>query len=641
MSTASTKSQGISRRVNSNQSSASRSINAHNVRSKSSASISSSRSKPISINSAYSYALRVAYLAHLVQPRARRMQSISNPSPQRPKRTSTFHDLMSDFSLVKDSKHSKFPHGFISVLEKRLTGVLVQKEKRKEYQDPLVVRTFAAFLNVLKEQSFRKRMDKDRRPEDLVLIFYSNATKELAKGKDSDDDSWKFMVDRHVALFVRLLGLILKDHDWAKERPELANRLAVLEVKLLSQDQDLMQIGDPATTVEVAAALPSNVRDMPLVLQTARIFNISQAQAQRDVDGQKQAWTTKAALQDLKTYQAQLNLGTGRTLSIGDFPNREAYELWKKSEGPELSQMMLSIVQSDPGLAKSPSEGPANGDSSQLTRTLSNNRASRIVDLAEISSLPMMDATNGASDESDVYTFIPADPRSCYRSILSQAWQYDMKHPEGDFNSKVLTKATLDLLQEICARWRIPGFSRAVLLLDVAREKFVNNDIDLDTLDAAFTLAKETPAQDGRKRNSMALPAIIERRKWTVQDHQLMQQLLASLHEGLMRELYDVMMDCYELKPRPIGPVMYVLENHVEADPDYTEDPEAVDRFRSYVFDGLSQSAKDKYRDLVKEEIPPEPQDWQIDHIMHLGQAITKLAQRIQKRYRNNPEIMG
>ena len=640
MSTASAKSQGISRRVNSRQSNnASRSTPTSNASRSKSTSISSSR-RPVSINSAYSYALRVAYLAHLLQPRARRIQSISNRSdPQRAnKRTSTFHDLMKDFSLVKDSKHSKLPNGFITVLENRLKGVLMKEEKRKEYQDPLVVRTFAAFLNVLKEPSFRKRMEKDRRPEDLVLIFYSNATKELAKGKDRGDDSWRFMVDRHVALFVRLLGLILKDHDWAKDRPELAKRLSVLEGKLLSQDQDLVQIGDPATTVEVPVPVSYNVRDMPLVLQTARIFNVSQVQAQNDLDVQKQVWTEKAALRDLKTYQAQLNLGTGRTLSVDDFPDREAYESWKKSEGPELSQMMLAIMQSNPDLAKSRTD---NGET-DLTKTISNNRASRIVDLAEIGSLPMMDDVDGvASDESDVYTFIPADPRSCYRSILSQAWQYDMKYPVDESSNKIPSKQTMDLLQEICSRWRLPGFSRAVLLLDVAREKFAGNDIDLDTLGSAFMLANETPAQDGKRRNSMALPAIFERRKWTVQDHLLMQQLLVSLHESLLRELYDVMMDCYELKPRPIGPIIYLLENHVEADPEFTENTEDIERFRSYVFDGLSQSAKDKYRDLVKEVIPLEPQDWAIDHVMRLGQAITKLSDRIHKRYRNNPEIMG
>lgn len=547
---------------------------------------------------------------------------------------------MSDFSLVKDSKSTKFPHGFISVLEKRLTGILVHTEKRKEYQDPLVVRSFAVFLNALKEQSFRKRMEKDRRAEDLVLIFYSNATKELGKGKDLDDDNWKFMVDRHVALFVRLFALILKDNDWAKDRPELANRLAVLESKLLSQDQDLVQTGDPATTTEVVVPLSYDVKDMPLVQHVAKIFGISTAQAQSDIDAYKSTWTEKAALRDLKSYQAQLNLKTGRTLSTEDFESEEAYEFWKKSEGPELSQMMLTIVQSNPDLAKSTPEEQANAEL-ELSRTISN-RASRVIDqLPDIRSLSLADDSNGTSDESDVYTFIPADPRSCYRFILSQTWRYDMKDHETEQASKLFSKQSAELLHEICARWRLPSCSKVALLLDVAREKFVDNEIDLDTLDTAFISAKETPVQEGKRRNSLVQHVFLDRQKWTIHDLHLMRQLLSSLHEALLRELYDVMMDCYETKPRPIGPVMFVLENHIELDPDYTEDSEDINRFRSYVFDGLSQKAREKYQDLLREEIPAEPELWHIEHIIQLAQAITKLAQKIQKRYRNNPEIMG
>lgn len=592
---------------------------------------------------AYSYALRVAYLAYLIQPRSRRVQNV--PVPQsRPKRTSTFHDLMSDFSLVKDSKSTKFPHGFISVLEKRLTGVLMNKEKRKEYQDSLVVRSFAAFLNTLKDESFKKRMEKDRRAEDLVLIFYSNATKELAKGKDPDDDNWKFMVDRHVALFVRLFLLILNDHDWAKDRPELANRLSVLENKLLSQDQDLVQTNDPTMTTEVVVPLSYDVKDMPLVQHVARIFGISTAQVQSDIDAQKSTWTEQAALRDLKTYQAQLNLKTGRTLSTEDFENEEGYENWKKSEGPELSQLMLAIVQSNPELAKSTTGDQANVDAtlSELSKTTSN-RSSRVIDqLPDINSLSLMDESNGNSDESDIYTFIPPDPRSCYRFILSQTWSYDLKNREPEqATSKLFSKQSTELLNDLCARWRLPNFSRAVLLLDVARERFVDNEIDLDTLDSAFTYVKETPTQEGKRRSSVLPSVLFDRRKWTIYDLRLMQQLLSSLHEALLRELYDVMMDCYESKPRPIGPVMYILESHIQLDPNYTEDLEDIDRFRSYVFDGLSQKAREKYQDLLSQEIPPEPEFWKLDHVIQLGEAITKLAQKIQKRYRNNPEIMG
>lgn len=569
---------------------------------------------------------------------------------------------MSDFSLVRDSKSTRFPHGFVAELEKRLTGVLIGKEKRKEYQDALVVRSFAAFLNTLKEQSFKKRMEKDRRAEDLVLIFYSNATKELSKGKDPDDDAWKFMVDRHVALFVRLFALILKDNDWSKERPELSNRLSVLENKLLSQDQDLIQRDGSGSTVEVVAPLSYDVREMPLVQHVAKIFNMTNAQVQSDIDKNRPVWTAQAALQDLKAYQAHLSLKTRKTLASEDFENEEAYEHWKKSEGPDLSQMMLAIVQSNPELAKNtpgalPQFNPSPIDQSsaetspvELSRTNSDRPTSYIIDQpVDLSSLALSDNVADTSDESDTYTYIPPDPRSTYKFVLTQALNHDLKDRDIDATQatsespsfKLLSKQSSELLNEICLRWRIPNFSRAVLFLDVARGKFVDNEIDLDTLDSAFTFVKQSPASEGKKRSSYVPSALFDRKKWTIQDLLLMQQLLSSIHEALLRELYDVMMDCFETKPRPIGSVMYVLESHVQLDPNYTEDAEDIERFRAYVQEGLAQKATEKYQDLLGQEVPVEQEAWKLDHVIQLGEAILKLAQKIRKRYRNNPEIMG
>lgn len=562
---------------------------------------------------------------------------------------------MSDFSLVRDSKSTRIPHGFVSELEKRLTGVLMGRERKKEYHDPLVVRTFAAFLNALKEESFRKRMEKDRRAEDLVLIFYSNAIKELSKGKEQDDDSWKLMVDRHVALFVRLLALILKSNDWARDRPELSNRLSVLENKLLLQDQDLMEVNGGATTAEVMAPLSYDVKDMPLVQHVAKVFGMTLAQVQSDIDKNRAIWTEKAALQDLKTYQAHLNLQTRKTLSRDDFETDEAFESWKKSEGPDLSQMMLAIVQSNPELAKStpgvlPQFKSASNDGN-LSRTSSSrtDRSSYVIDQAiDVGSLSLTMSDGG--DESDTYTFIPSDPRAVYKYILSQTLAHDLRDREIEATQatseapslKLLSKQSTEMLNEICLRWRIPNFSRMVLFLDVIQSKFVDNEIDLNTLDSAFTFVKETPPTEGRsKRSSFMLSSVFDRQKWTVHDLQDMQQLLSKIHEALLRELYDVMMDCFEAKPRPLGPIMYVLETHIQLDPNYTENPEDIDRFCSYVQDGLAQKATEKYQSLLGQLVPVDQESWKADNVIELGDAITKLAQKIQKRYRNNPEIMG
>ena len=205
------------------------------------------RKRIISANDAYLYTLRVAYLAYLLQPRAKRSQHV--PGPAGPQRSSTsVNDLMKDFSLIRENKSTRLPHGFVAELEKRLKGVVMGTERRQEYSDAAVRRSFAAFFNAFSEPGFKKRVEKDRRVVDLVLIFYSNATKELAKGKGPSDDSWKLMVDRHLALFIRLLSVILKDHDWARERPELSSRLTTLESKLLAHDQDLTAPGQNGST---------------------------------------------------------------------------------------------------------------------------------------------------------------------------------------------------------------------------------------------------------------------------------------------------------------------------------------------------------------------------------------------------------
>ncbi|CAI7638847.1 unnamed protein product [Penicillium glandicola] len=641
MSTASTQSRGVNRRINSLQNEGRHSRNS-----------SVSRRRPLSANVAYSHALRVAYLAYLLHPRSRRIQNVP-VAPARPKRSATsIHDLMSDFSLVRDSKSTRVPHGFVAELEKRLTGVLMGKEKRKEYQDHLVVRTFAVFLNVLKEDSFRKRMEKDRRAEDLLLIFYSNAVKELGKGKEHDDDSWKLMVDRHVALFVRLLALTLKDHEWSKDRPELANRLTVLENKLLLQDQDLMQTNRPTSMTESVGILSYNVKDMPLVQHLAKVFGMTTSQAQSEIDKHKSTWTEKAALQDLKTYQAHLNLQTRKTLSRDDFESDEGYDGWKKSEGPDLSQMMLAIMQSNPELAKStpgslPQFNASPHENADLSKTSSGrtDRTSYVIDQpVDLSGLSLEE-----SDESDTYTFIPSDPRSLYKFILSQTLAHDLRDREleatqatSDVPSmRLLSKQSTEMLNEICLRWRIPAFSRVVLFLEVVQVKFVDNEIDLNTLDSAFTFAKEMPAGENRKRSSFVASSVFDRRRWTVHDLQTMQMLLSKLHEALLRELYDVMMDCFEAKPRPLGPVMYILDTHIQMDPNYIEDPEDINRFSTYVQEGLAQKATTKYQTLLSQLIPVEQEAWDPDHVIQLGDAIAKLALKIQKRYRNNPEIMG
>ena len=626
------------------------------------------RKRIVTHNEAYLFALRVAYLTYLLQPQARRTQQVSTPSPAIQRSSSSINDLIKDFSLLRDSKSTRFPHGFMSELEKRLTGVIMGKEKKPEYNDAKVKMTFAAFFNAFTEQGFRKRMEKDRRVEDLVLIFFSNATKALQTGKASNDDSWRLMADRHLALFVRLVSLILKDHEWSRDRPELSSRLANLETKLLANDQDLTSQSSKnggVSTVEVVVPRSYEVKDMQLVQVVGGIFGLTRTQMQSDIDKNKSSWTAEAALRDLKTYQNLLSLNSRKTLRSDDFDLEEAYEAWKKAESPDLSQMMLAIVQSNPELAKSTARSnlphftsaggsPEASDSgySDLSRKMSevSDVSSYIIDQpVDMSSVNLGDNNSEIQqDEDNTFTFIPPDPRSYYRFILSLALTHDLQddslqpsRPTAETPAiKLLSKPSTELLNEVCLRWRIPFVSRIILFLDVVREKFIENTITLETLDEAFTFIKE-PLPESRKPTNNLTSLLSDRSKWTLVDFALNQQILASLNDALLRELYDIALQCYEPKPASVGPVMYVLEHHVYEDPSFSKAPEDLDLFTQQLHEGLREKAFIMYKEYLERHLPQDQQSWEFFHIIELGKAVMTLAQRIQKRYRKNPEIMG
>ncbi|KAK5109382.1 hypothetical protein LTR62_007048 [Meristemomyces frigidus] len=629
----------------------------------------------ITDHDAYIYALRAAYLHYLLQPRQKRVQHVANSSKRLERTNTSMQDLVADFKLVRDSKSTRFPHGFMAELDKRITNVLIGKEKGQEYQDSAVKRTFATFLNAFKEPTFRKQMDKDRRVEDLLLIFYSRAMKEMSKGKvDGEDDGWKLMVDRHMALFVRLISSTLHNNDWTRDRPELSSRLKTLETKLLQHDQDLAEAtqragGQGGQSIEVEIPRTYEVRDMPHVVRVCRIFAIPTVQAQNDINAHREVWTEREALRDLKEWQNHMMLNAHITLSKDDFGTDEAYESWKKGEYADLSQMMLQIVQSQPELAKSGSSGrPAQlrassksiGDDTyaEISRQMNAGAEMDHDQPVDMSGLNIDDSnprdSMGVDSASQVdFTFVPPDGPAYYRAVLRVALTHDLaddETPPNDGGSiHLLSKHSMDLLSELALRWRVPIFTRVVLYLDVIREKYEEQEIGLEVVDTAFTQAKDPAvAQQFAERRTKNLPAtpavqspLLDRSKWTIADTHLYQFALARMHDATLRELYEVFQHCYESKPPTVGVALYVLDTHIVSDPAFHSSPEDSIAFTTMMSDALRQKAREKYHELLSKHISDTASDWEFFHVVQLGKAVTGLAGKVQKRYSKNPEVLG
>ncbi|TKX22764.1 hypothetical protein C1H76_4798 [Elsinoe australis] len=624
----------------------------------------SRRKHLVSEQDAYSFSLRAAVLSHLLQPRAKRLQHVA-PAAKPVQRSSTsINDLVKDFSVIRDSKSTKFPHAFPPELDKRMTGVLVGRERMPEYNDAVVKRTFAAFLNQFKDPVFRKSVEKDRKVEDLLLVFFSRATSELQKGKLPNDDSWKLMVDRHVALFVRLISSILKSNDWAKDRPELSARLQDLESKLLTHSQDLTHARNGSSggqTTEVEVPISYELKDIPGALKVANIFGKSYDEVQADITQNKDFWTPEAALNDLKMYQMHMNLNTRRTLNSDQFDLQEAYDLWRKTETHDITQMVLAILQAYPELAKHSSMGAftnfkttsAVSTDSGYSDGFSNSdvpEGSYTIDQpVDMSHLTLNEASPRESMGDDIpFTFIPPEPRPYYAAVLRRALSNDIGdddlQPSDDAAPiKLLSKQSTEVLNEIALRWRIPQFSRVVLFLDVVRDKFQNREFTMDTLDQAFMFVKD-PQNDLKqagKPQQVVQESLWDRSKWTLVDHALNQDILSTLHDTLLRELYDLLQHCYENKPPSVGLVMHILENHIYDDPLFARTPEDLDGFTDALREALREKAREAYTAMLAKHVPEEADRWEFHHVIELGKSVVTLANKIQKRYRNNPAIMG
>ncbi|AEO70429.1 17f16ada-0943-4496-9d3d-759dd810b156 [Thermothielavioides terrestris] len=612
-------------------------------------------SVPVSYDEAYSFALRIAFLRYLLQPRKKRKEYVSAPKPPPRAHTSSISELVKEL-VPTGSASVKLPSGFRHALEKRMSGVLQGIEKMPGYSDAAVKRTFAEAYTAFTAKDFQKAIDKDRKVEPLVLIFYSSAAKAQGRGKPADDHSWKVLVDRHLAMFVRLLSSILRE----KGDVDLVARLNTLEKKLMSNDQNLYLDTGQAdhSYVEVEIPLSYEVKDMHMVQLVAKIFGVTNSQVQADIDANASAWTEEAALKDYKAYQFRLSAGMAGTLRKRDFDVDDAYEEWRKGEGPHLASIFAEILSVRPDL-KGGGSGPGNDKPlplrpqsmyedqayADLSRMLSNPESpvNSLDPSFALGSLSLDDTTSIRSVDEPNYTFIPPDPRAVYKVILQYVVSYDQLH--SDTSVSPLSEETTDFLVELAVRWRIPQFSRYVVFVEVATRKFLDQELPPEQLYACLDLVKQ-PLEEPKKPVLIQMYTSglrdIDPSRWTVVDFAGYQQSLRDLHDALLRDVYSLLTHCYEPKPPTIGVVMALLNDHV-----YTEEsffsprPEDMAEFAQQLDSGLRQQATQAYRDLLDSNIPRSQRDWDFGHAVNLGKAVVKLADTIKKRYRKNPEILG
>jgi len=336
-------------------------------------------------------------------------------------------------------------------------------------------------------------------------------------------------------------------------------------------------------------------------------------------------------------------------------------EYRKRAETSELSQMMITIVQSDPALAKMAPRrivlnNTVNGGTTHPEVPTHPRRSSEleppspyILDMpVDMSAMTIEEytPTESVSDQSESYIFIPDDPRAYYRALVKEVLTYELNNVHqrpldggsiGASANRFLSKTSIDLLNEVGMRWRIPYISRLLLVLDVAREKFIAQKVDIQTVDAAFLWLKSPPPE--RKKGEPLV--VLDVTRWTMSDYVLKQQILTAIHDMLLRDLYAELQKCYEAKPPDIGTMMAVLEQHIYDDPLFSKTPEDLNQFGRHLQTALEEKSKSIYQEIYSEQIQANQDGLEFYHIVQLGKEVLKLCGKMQKRYRKTPSIMG
>lgn len=248
-------------------------------------------SNPYDDPGVYAYALRLATLA-APKPLAPRL---SLPAPP-PLKSTVFRPS----HLFRESA-LRFPKELIPVLDAKLQRI-AQGQDRDQYKSVLLRGTIGVFYNQFGHPDFKRKLQDERKIEELILKFVTIASRKLKERLGDIDTHAEELYDQ-VGTFVQIVKECLKAKEMGKVPSELFTRLDDYHRNMNPNALSLPRTDTFASSHSAASsshhehsvslgAEPSarlngigaiNVQDMPLVLAVGNLFGKSVQELQRDV----------------------------------------------------------------------------------------------------------------------------------------------------------------------------------------------------------------------------------------------------------------------------------------------------------------------------------------------------------------------
>ncbi|KAM0786123.1 hypothetical protein ACM66B_006933 [Microbotryomycetes sp. NB124-2] len=333
-------------------------------------------------------------------------------------------------SSSSSSGRVKFPKEFLKLFEQRLVKISQGQDSR--HQDQLFRATVGAFYGVYKDKTFQSKLLDSRQIEQVILKYASVASDVLKKRITGPE--WKPQWDASVAQFAQLVRDVLKGLRGVS--PELLQRLetyygptSAAPSTTTTDDTHGKRASTSQQTLDSSSQSSSlaTVRDMPQVLAVGRLFAKSEVELSRDVSAIKRTCTEQAAFLDLKTCINNVAQGGSRfPARREDFDSDDAFAAWRKQEADQLQELLLDMTKRNPELLRS--AGPSDLNSS-VNGSSAGSVNKRMSVMALQAPSPEGSAYGSSGDDEPLVdpslVFVPPDPKYFFRRLYEIALQYD------------------------------------------------------------------------------------------------------------------------------------------------------------------------------------------------------------------------
>ncbi|CEP17674.1 hypothetical protein [Parasitella parasitica] len=575
----------------------------------------------------YDYTLRCAIHACLEENSRQKLQ------PTKDQKTSNRHSVhlsgVSDvFGNIADKFGSDEPNKdrltkpIVNGLMRRLGDIKDSEDRsRPEYLNARFLSIVKQVRDGLKQQRFRPQGSIN----DLVITFLQTSETELKKS-DPNPAVWYKDLDRFVVLFTEILLLTLKEDAPGSASQELIDTLqkSILPPKSKQQQQQEQRNSNP---INSSTDILDVIENFPMVKTVQNLFQIKDGIHRQKIRDLQAVCTESNFFLDLKQCINAVNTNQAFPGRREDFATTEAYDTWLTREKKYLQGLMTIMVTSptfslnisneqDVGSANLLSGGGGNGSggvsgSSNIGRRASDSKRNSLYG-------------SPASTDDNPYTYIPNDPRSYFRLLMNMCMDLDIDVAPDTERAKasVLSQASEDLLRECWKTWRLSPPFRAVLYLELIKNR-------LDTKDSQDEVDIEE-ASDAMRALEKCLKEN-EIRNWTINDRENLIRVFEGLNETYLHSLADSLSQYWRVSSNYVKAQIALLDSIYE-NPAYLEDhPDPIRQF-SLLEETIAGAAVSRWRVLEKSVLDPQNDD--MTNLMNMADKLIKELVSVAKKFK-------